>query len=254
MELRLARVALADVIEHAVETAQPVIDAAGHKLRQMLPSEPVFLNADLARLAQVVANLLTNSAKYTGHSGEISLIAQRHGDELILAVRDTGIGIPADALPHVFDMFSQVDRNLEQSTSGLGIGLALVKGLVEMHSGSVGAESDGPGEGSCFTIRLPVFRENRVSDPCSASNAPPLPLRLGDQPIPKTLSPDDAAVSVKRETPSTPPGDLPETPMPRKPISPFPAHLEPAPRPAPVRYPAPRGDGSTGWRAGTKGV
>jgi signal transduction histidine kinase/ActR/RegA family two-component response regulator len=156
MELRRARVALSDVVDNAVETARPVIEAAGHKLTVSLPPEPVFLDADLTRLAQVLSNLLTNSAKYTTAGGQIWLTALRRGDEVVASVRDTGIGIPAEALPRVFDMFSQVDRSIERSTGGLGIGLALVKGLVEMHGGTVTAESDGPGKGSTFTVRLPA--------------------------------------------------------------------------------------------------
>ena len=156
MELRRTRVALADVVDNAVETSRPVIESARHTLSVSLPSEPVFLDADLTRLAQVLSNLLTNSAKYTKPGGHIWLTAERRGDEVIASVRDTGIGIPAEDLPLVFDMFSQVDRSIERSTGGLGIGLALVKGLVEMHNGTVSAESDGPGKGSTFTVRLPA--------------------------------------------------------------------------------------------------
>jgi CheY-like chemotaxis protein len=157
MELRRSRVPLADVVSSAVETARPLLEAAGHRLTVSLPPGPVFLDADLTRLAQVFANLLTNSAKYTQRGGEVWLTAERRGREVVAAVRDTGIGIPADALPHIFDMFSQVDRSIERSTGGLGIGLALVKGLVEMHGGSVTAESGGPDRGSTFTVTLPAL-------------------------------------------------------------------------------------------------
>src|SRR3954466_15421046 len=156
VELRRSRVLLADVVSSAVETAGPAIDAAGHELTIALPPEPVHLDADLTRLAQVFGNLLANSAKYTDRGGRISLTATREGDEVLVTVQDTGIGIPAAALPNIFDMFSQVDRSMERSTGGLGIGLALVKGLVEMHGGTVEAESAGPGRGSTFTVRLPV--------------------------------------------------------------------------------------------------
>ena len=157
IELRRARVPLASVIDSAVETARPSIEAEGHELSVSLPTEPLFLDADLTRLAQVFSNLLTNSAKYTRSGGHIWLTANRQGEDAVVAVRDDGIGIPADALPRVFDMFSQVDRSIERATGGLGIGLALVKGLVEMHGGRVSAESDGLGKGSTFTVRLPAL-------------------------------------------------------------------------------------------------
>lgn len=156
MELRRARILLSEVIDNAVETARPAIEAAGHLLTVSIPPLPIELDADLTRLAQVLSNLLTNSARYTEKAGQIWVSGEQHGTEVVIAVRDTGIGIPADALRDVFDMFSQVDRSIERTTGGLGIGLALVKGLVEMHGGSVMAESAGPGLGSTFTVRLPV--------------------------------------------------------------------------------------------------
>jgi signal transduction histidine kinase/ActR/RegA family two-component response regulator len=157
MELRRARVLLADVISNAVETARPAIEAAGHELTVTLPPAPIFLNVDLTRLAQVFSNLLSNSAKYTERGGRIWLSGECEDGMVTVAVRDNGIGIPTSALPSVFDMFSQVDRSIERSTGGLGIGLALVKGLVEMHGGTVSAESDGPATGSVFTVKLPVL-------------------------------------------------------------------------------------------------
>jgi PAS domain S-box-containing protein len=160
MELRRERVLLTDVVDSAVETARPQIDEAGHDLSLSLPPGPVFLDADLTRMAQVVANLLTNSAKYTERGGKIQLAAERRGQEVVVTVHDNGIGIPAEALPNIFEMFSQVDRSVERSTGGLGIGLALVRALVEMHGGSVTAESPGEGRGSTFTIRLPVTAGN----------------------------------------------------------------------------------------------
>jgi CheY-like chemotaxis protein len=157
MELRRARVLLAEVVSSAVETARPLIETAGHELSLALPMEPVCLDADLTRLAQVFANLLTNSAKYTPHGGHIRLAARRQGGDVVVSVRDDGIGIPVGSLRSIFDMFSQVDRSIERTTGGLGIGLALVKGLVEMHGGTVAAESAGPGKGSTFTVRLPAL-------------------------------------------------------------------------------------------------
>jgi len=157
IELRRSRVQLADVVSSALETARPLIDAAGHQLTVSLPQPPVFLDADLTRLTQVFTNLLTNSAKYTEPNGRIWLTGERRDHEVVVAVRDTGMGIPADALPRIFDMFSQVERSVERSTGGLGIGLALVKGLVELHGGTVTAESGGPGQGSTFTVTLPML-------------------------------------------------------------------------------------------------
>jgi PAS domain S-box-containing protein len=157
MELRREEVLLADVIDSAVETANPLIESEGHELNVILPSQPIYLNADLTRLAQVFSNLLTNSAKYTPQRGRIWLSAERKGGEVIVSVRDTGIGIPADSLGSVFAMFSQVNAAIERSNGGLGIGLALVKGLVEMHGGSVIAASEGDGKGSTFTVTLPVL-------------------------------------------------------------------------------------------------
>jgi CheY-like chemotaxis protein len=134
-----------------------MIEAAGHELTTNLPADPITLDADLTRLAQVFSNLLTNSAKYTERGGRIALAARSDGAEVLVTVTDTGIGIPAESLPRIFDMFSQVDRPIERSTGGLGIGLALVKGLVEMHGGTVTAASGGQGLGCRFTVRLPVI-------------------------------------------------------------------------------------------------
>jgi PAS domain S-box-containing protein len=156
MELRRSRLLLADVLSNAVETVRPLIDASELTLAVSLPSEPHALDADLTRLAQVFGNLLANSAKYTKRGGHIWLSALRRGEEVVVSVRDDGIGIPAESLSSIFDLFSQVDRSIERSTGGLGIGLALVKGLVEMHGGTVSAESDGVGKGSTFTVRLPA--------------------------------------------------------------------------------------------------
>jgi PAS domain S-box-containing protein len=171
LELRRTRVTLADVVNSAVETARPVIDAAGHRLAVSLPASPVHLDGDLTRLSQVFSNLLTNSAKYTHPGGSIELVAEATNGKVRVSVRDNGIGVPADALESIFDMFSQVDRSLEHSTGGLGIGLALVRGLVEMHGGTVTAASDGQDRGSTFTVTLPVLTSVSASIPASASPA-----------------------------------------------------------------------------------
>lgn len=177
MELRRERVALADVVASAVEAARPALDAAGHELSVALPGRPVVLDADLTRLAQVFSNLLTNSAKYTPKGGRVWLAAERRDGSVWVTVRDTGIGIPKDSLSTIFDMFSQVDRSVEKSTGGLGIGLALVKGLVEMHGGTVTAASDGEGRGTTFTVSVPEAEPAIPSGPVAADAPARTPAR-----------------------------------------------------------------------------
>jgi PAS domain S-box-containing protein len=159
IELRKERVELATVVQSAIETSRPLIEAAGHELTITLPPEPIHLEADLTRLAQVFSNLLNNAVKYTEPGGHIWVTAERHGGEVVVKVGDTGRGMPAEMLPNIFGMFTQVDRSLERSQGGLGIGLTLVKRLVEMHGGSVQAFSEGLGHGSEFTVRLPLTQE-----------------------------------------------------------------------------------------------
>jgi len=153
--LRREPVDLAAVVARAVEISRPLIDARKHHLEVVLPDPAVLVDADPTRLAQVVSNLLNNAAKYTGEGGRIELTVERAGDEAVLRVRDTGIGIAADALPTVFELFSQVPSTLSRSEGGLGIGLTLVRSLVEMHGGSIEATSGGLGSGSEFLVRLP---------------------------------------------------------------------------------------------------
>jgi signal transduction histidine kinase/ActR/RegA family two-component response regulator len=164
VQLRKERVELAGVVRDAIEAARPRIDAQAHELTVALPHEPVLLDADPTRLEQVISNLLNNAAKYTEKGGRIWLTAERQAGDVIVSVRDTGIGIAAEHLAHIFEMFSQVSPALERSHGGLGIGLALVKGLVELHGGSVQAQSSGAGFGSEFTVRLPIV-EAAVSAP-----------------------------------------------------------------------------------------
>ncbi len=159
LELRKVRVELAEVIKGAVESSRPAIEQCGHELNVSLPPQPVYLNGDVVRLAQVFLNLLNNAAKYTERGGRIWLTAERQGDEVAVRVKDTGIGIPAEKLPRLFEMFYQVDRTLERAQGGLGIGLSLVRRLVELHGGRVEARSDGVGKGSEFIVRLPVLVE-----------------------------------------------------------------------------------------------
>jgi PAS domain S-box-containing protein len=156
IELRRQRVDLPRIVQQAVETSRPLIDAAGHRLRIDIPGEPVFLDADETRLAQVLSNLLNNAAKYTEPGGAIDLTARREGKDVVLSVKDNGIGIPPAMLPHVFELFTQVDRSLEKAQGGVGVGLSIVRALVELHGGSVEARSAGRGKGSEFLVRLPV--------------------------------------------------------------------------------------------------
>ncbi len=145
-----------DVASRAAESVLPLMTAKQHDLRILLPARPLSTVADPARLEQVVNNLLTNAAKYTDNGGSITLTAAQEGPSIVLRLRDNGIGIAPEMLPHIFDLYIQVDGNLARSLGGLGIGLKLVKMLVELHGGSVAATSEGPGKGSEFTIRLPA--------------------------------------------------------------------------------------------------
>ncbi|HEX7121479.1 MAG TPA: PAS domain S-box protein [Gemmatimonadaceae bacterium] len=154
--LRKERLPLARVVQQAVETSRPTIEQGGHDLTISLPPERVDVDADATRLAQVFANLLNNAAKFTHPGGHIRLSVQRQGDEAVVTVHDNGVGIPQEMLTAVFEMFTQVDHSLERVHGGLGIGLSLVKRIVEKHGGTVTARSDGPGKGSEFIVRLPL--------------------------------------------------------------------------------------------------
>ena len=171
IELRKEHVSLGAVIASAVETSRPLIEQMGHEFTVVMPKPSIIVDADSTRLAQVFMNLLTNSAKYSERGGHIWLTVERQGSDVVVSVRDTGIGIPADKLTSIFDMFSQVDRSLEKSQGGLGIGLSLVKRLVEMHGGRIEAKSDGPVRGSEFVVRLPVDVE--ASRPQAADKQEP---------------------------------------------------------------------------------
>jgi signal transduction histidine kinase/ActR/RegA family two-component response regulator len=160
LELRKEPAELAAVVDAAVETARPILDARHHTLSIRLPPEPLVFNADPLRLAQVLSNLLTNAAKYTDPNGHIELRAAVTTGELLISVTDSGIGITAEALDRIFTMFSQVKSAQDRSEGGLGIGLALAKGLVELHGGQITAHSAGPGRGSEFTVRLPFINDD----------------------------------------------------------------------------------------------
>jgi signal transduction histidine kinase len=158
IELRREKVQLAAVLTTAVETSRPLIDSNRHELTVNVPDQTVWLDADPTRLGQVVSNLLNNSAKFTPEGGRIRLSAAVEGSTAVIRVADNGSGIAPDVLPRMWEMFAQADRTIGRSHGGLGIGLTLVRRLVEMHGGTAEASSAGPGQGSEFTIRLPVAR------------------------------------------------------------------------------------------------
>jgi two-component sensor histidine kinase len=172
IELRKERIELAQIVQQAIETSRPTIEEAGHHLTIDLPRSAIYVDADLTRMAQVFSNILNNAAKYTEPGGEIRLSVRRQSDEVVVSVKDDGIGIPEDMLPYVFNMFTQVDRNLEKSRGGLGIGLSIVKQLVGMHDGSVQCKSDGLDTGSEFVVRLPIVMSFLPSQIEEAEPAP----------------------------------------------------------------------------------
>jgi PAS domain S-box-containing protein len=175
IELRKEPVDLASVVARGAETAQPEIDAQGQQLIISIPPEPLLLEGDPTRLAQVVFNLLHNAAKFSDRSGRIWLTAERQGAGATLRVRDEGAGIPADLLPHIFDLFIQGDRSMERSQGGLGIGLTVVRKLVELHGGIITAHSEGPGKGAEFVVRLPGVLEGLEGHRQEPTEASPRP-------------------------------------------------------------------------------
>ncbi len=169
--LRRDLVNLADVVERAVESSRPLIDARKQHLEVSLPERAVEVEGDLLRLVQVVSNLLNNAAKYTGEGGRIALSVEDDGDRAILRVRDTGVGIAAAMLQRIFDPFTQVPGQVDRSQGGLGIGLGLVRSLIDRHGGSVQATSVGPGRGSEFVVRLPLVRRGPSPAPAAGKGA-----------------------------------------------------------------------------------
>jgi CheY-like chemotaxis protein/two-component sensor histidine kinase len=159
-ELRKERVDLAVVLRLAVETSGSLLTAGGQEFTTAIPEDPIYLDADPMRLAQAVSNCLNNAAKFTDRGGHIWLTAERVGGDAVITMRDTGVGISRAMLPHVFEMFSQGEQTRARTFGGLGIGLTLVKRLVEMHGGTVAAESTGLGMGSTFVIRLPAVLDS----------------------------------------------------------------------------------------------
>jgi CheY-like chemotaxis protein len=180
-QLQKVKIELSAVVRQALEASQPLMDSRHHDVRLSLPAAPTYLEGDFIRLAQVVSNLLNNAAKYTDPGGTVWLTVEREekdgGPQATISVRDNGRGLDPDGLERLFQMFYQVDRNLDRSDGGLGVGLALVKNIVEMHGGRVEAQSAGPGWGSEFIVHLPALREEAparktTNAAASASSAP----------------------------------------------------------------------------------
>jgi CheY-like chemotaxis protein len=189
IKLQKEAVELTTILARAVETSRPLIEARRQELTVTLPPEAIPIEADTTRLAQVISNLLNNAAKYTPEGGRIRLTVEKTAHEAVLRVSDSGMGIPADLLPQVFDLFTQGDRSLARSEGGLGIGLTLVKSLVEMHGGRVEARSEGAGKGSEFVVYLPIL----APSPTAANNAEMEPLARTDGAPRRVLVVDDSA-------------------------------------------------------------
>src|SRR6202167_379316 len=164
IELKKSRVELTSVVASAIEAVRPLLDTKRHSLTLDLPKEPLRLETDPVRLAQILSNLLINAAKYTDPNGQIELRARREGTQIVIGVRDNGIGISAEMMPRLFTLFSQAHPALDRSEGGLGIGLALVRGLVGLHGGKVEAHSEGSNRGSEFIVRLPIGAELPAAD------------------------------------------------------------------------------------------
>ena len=178
VQLRREKVLVNRIVEGAVETARPVILEKAHQLAVSLPPEPIWLDADVSRMEQVLVNLLTNAAKYTGEGGRIWMTVKQEGEECVMRVRDNGVGIPRDLIPHVFDLFTQSERSLDRSQGGLGIGLALVQRLTNLHGGTVEVYSE-VGQGSEFCIRLPMLKhELAVASSTNVAVEQPISRRL----------------------------------------------------------------------------
>lgn len=181
IELKREVVEVAELVRSAIEMAGPLLEQRGHTLQLQVPAQDLRVEGDPTRLHQVISNLLTNSAKYTPHGGTVAVVAQREDDCVVLTVRDSGIGIAPEVLPHVFDLFVQERQALDRAQGGLGIGLAIVRSLVERHGGVVSAHSDGPGRGSEFSVRLPAIEDARTRN----------------TPVQGTAAPTDGAGSVR---------------------------------------------------------
>jgi CheY-like chemotaxis protein len=190
--LRKQRVELAAVLEQAVEMVRGFCDTMKHELTVTLPPEPVYLDADPTRLAQIVGNLLNNACKFTNKGGKISLTAAQEDGHLVIRVRDNGIGVAPEDVPNLFELFSQVETSLDRSRDGLGLGLTLVRSLVELHEGTVGVHSDGVGHGAEFTVRLPI----RVGESSLTEAAAPVTPRTGGRRVLIVDDSEDGALSL----------------------------------------------------------
>jgi signal transduction histidine kinase len=168
-------VKVTDIVEQAVEISRPLIDSRKHELALSVSEDPLWMNGDSTRLAQVIANLLNNAAKYTEPGGRIELRVTCEHDEIVFRLRDSGVGIAPDMLPKIFELFTQIDRSLDRAQGGLGVGLSLVKSVVELHHGTVQAFSEGLGKGSEFVVRLPRLDPSTVDDRSQEGS----PLRTG---------------------------------------------------------------------------
>jgi signal transduction histidine kinase len=164
ISLKKERIALSEVLQSAIEASQHSLDAGSHRFITEIPDNAIWLDADHTRLAQVVANLLNNAAKYTPSGGTVSLSAHVHGGMAEIKVTDTGVGIPSEMQPRIFEIFAQVEDHLAKAQGGLGIGLALVKQLVALHGGTIDVESAGQDKGSSFSVRIPIAVELATAD------------------------------------------------------------------------------------------
>jgi signal transduction histidine kinase len=173
LTIKPKRCELHDIVRSAVDTAKPRIDARQHSLTVTVPDEPLYVDADPTRLSQVFSNLLNNAANYTEAGGRIALSVSAEPNEIVVSVKDNGIGIEPEMLTPVFQMFAQADESLERVHGGLGVGLTLAKHVVDLHHGSIDARSDGIGKGSEFIVRLPRAHDERLSNATSGIDASP---------------------------------------------------------------------------------
>lgn len=170
IDLKKQETDLSDALRNAIDLANPILVERRHKLEASIPAAPLIVCGDPVRLTQIFANLLNNAANYTEPGGVVGITVESAGDMAVVTVRDNGVGIPADMLPRIFDLFTQVDQSARPTRSGLGIGLALVRSLVDLHGGSVEAHSDGVGRGSVFTVRLPLLPSGKSAETVEAES------------------------------------------------------------------------------------